>query len=106
MWIPRGGGGGGDLTTAKLTLTYTTSDGEPRIPVAVSEGGESFAISSLYIQGGSTLELDVILYKGKAIIELFSNSLITDINLTGSVTHIDGTMYQITGDCSITVVNI
>lgn len=94
------GGGGGDFTTAKLTITSTSSDGLTTVYCSNIDGG--MTNSYIHVGANETETVDIVLYKGKAVIDIPPHILLVnysgDINLEGDPEYLVAT-----GDCSITV---
>lgn len=95
-----GGGGGGDFTTAHVTVTslHGGVDGS-KLDVCVAVENEGIkASSSNPIGSGASIEFDAILYTDGAV-------LVTGLTITatsGAIQQLGGGTYLITGDCTIT----
>ena len=90
------GGGGGDLSTAEVTITNTTnSDVRCAIPVVEPDFDDAEGVSVLLADHEHTY--NIILYKGKAWFTIDSEN----IAVTGGVSIDDGIV--VTGDGTITI---
>jgi len=92
------GGGDSDFTTAQLTVTGNPGLGNEYLPIVTVNPDYSVegAVGTMNLGSGSPYT--VILYKGKCYAP-FSNVATT----SGSITYNDTlSVYEITGDCSIT----
>mgnify|MGYP007022374285 CR=1 FL=1 len=109
---PAGGGGGGDLTTAKLTFVYNKVCEMTTLLPAILKSGDTYPGSSTtgdHIEGGiefsssyNPASLDVPLYKGKLSAYLYPNGV--TISVSGDATWDSGTgVLTVTGDCTITI---
>ena len=93
------GGGGGDLTTAEVTIVNSTADTlEGMVPSAAEGGGNPYAAFNFDLRAGRTTVLNAILYKGNAVLAAPGT-----IAVEGSATVIGEGGVLITGDCTITV---
>lgn len=97
--IANAGGGSGDFSTA--TLSIVDGDGfTVNLDFAtLNERGFSLGGCS---EWNGTDDLTVILYKGKAILEL-ENLNSANITVSGAIENVGGNIYVITGDCTITI---
>lgn len=93
---------GGDLSTAVLTINNSNGGAEVNISVChiVDTSETSYAV--LYVDGGETVEVPIILYKGMATAIDWTESLTP--SFSGNIVVSDNG-YQITGDCTITYVD-
>lgn len=87
-----GGGGSSDFTTAKLTFQKPAG-----APLVCAYAGVDGVYTLTQDESG---EIDVILYKGKAVAKCSAPG---DISVSGDVTSDGGGMFTITGDGSITI---
>lgn len=95
-----GGGGSSDFTTAHVTVTSDVVVNGSIFQVCTFAEQGGMALSVPYPVGsGTTLEFDVILYKGGAGIMV--NATVTATS--GAIQEMNVGFYQITGDCSITI---
>ena len=93
------GGGGGDFTTAELT--YENGSAVPITCAALSNNPEEPAIlPMIYGQSGVAT---VPLYKGHAY---FMSGTGGTVTVSGSITAIYEGIYDISGDCSISISNV
>lgn len=95
-------GGSSDFSTAQVTITDNTTQGQNiQVPWVIDSQGMQAAGGVRGTQGsGSVDSYDIILYKGKCI--LVCNPFYT-VTTSGSVEELDGGSYLITGDCTITI---
>jgi len=96
--VSGGGGGDSDFTTAQLTVTGNPGLGNEYLPIVtvIPDHSVEGAVGTMNLGSGSPYT--VILYKGKCYAP-FSNVATT----SGSITYNDTlSVYEITGDCSIT----
>lgn len=98
------GGGGGDLTTAEVTLVNNSSVNIQFYGAfCYDEGGEQYSsCEPLYATAGNTTTAVAILYKGVAVI--YSDNEGVSFSVSGNAEFTDNTVFA-TGDCSITAVN-
>ena len=91
-----GGGGGGseDLSIAKVTLDNSAGLGYVGIGAAVADDANSQSTSFIACESGETVQANVILYKGKALLDADGAELEPVGNI---VSNGDGT-YTATGD--------
>lgn len=104
------GGGGGDLSTATLTIVNQSEAALfAHAPNALDVDGGSFARASVYAEPG-TSEVEVILYKGRADFQFNDSIAATSVSVTGDVetcsslfdpSYVDG--LTITGDGTVTI---
>lgn len=101
-----GGGGSSDFSTAEVTVVNNTSyDGVLGTGATVFEengyyeGMPALTQAELYIEPNSTMTYTMALYKGNAILRLQNTASST----SGNITQIDGPLYMVTGDCTITI---
>lgn len=90
-----GGGGSSDYTIAKLTLHYS---GEHAVIVANITDSAELSCSMGTVEDGT---FDIILYKGKAVLNWDSFDDLT-VN-SGDAEVVETGVVLITGDCEITV---
>ena len=94
-----GGGGGGDFSTAEVTINIADG-GIPPFPVAGMPRVEADCISSkVQMQETTSATYAVPLYKGKIVTALLFLDIVA---YTGNITFGDD-VFTITGDCTITV---
>ena len=100
------GGGSSDFSTAEVTVVNNTSyDGVLGYGATVFEengyyeGMPALTQAELYIEPNSTMTYTMALYKGNAILSLRN----TASSISGNITQIDGSLYMVTGDCTITI---
>lgn len=107
-----GGGGGGDVSIAKCDVSITnngSNDGSVHFYYPIIDDDALVIEKWVELTAGETteFELDVIMYKGEAILyydytfEFSSVKLEDDIETTGNASYADG-IITITGDCTIT----
>lgn len=95
-----GGGGESDFSLASVTITNTEEDGcEFFAPVANVEDGHTQAYNG--IDGGTTVTLQVVLYKGKAIVMIAYPMTVSASS--GAFEDLGDGDCMISGDCTITV---
>lgn len=93
------GGGGGDFSTAEVTIN-NESGFNYNIPYLSEDGGIEF-ISGY---GSTSGTFNVVLYKGNAVLVFVEE---VSVVYTGNVTELEaGLAYLITGDATITVTSI
>lgn len=104
------GGGGGDITTAQLTMINKNTLQGYYLSVAniYSDEFEEFSTYDVYItqadsnEEPTTLTVEVILYKGTANANWTVGNVPNDATISGDIeTALVG--YNITGDCEITI---
>lgn len=95
------GGGSGDFTTAKLTVTYTGLSSAMTVYCANIEGG--MADPFIHIGAEETETFDIVLYKGKTVIDV-DRTITQVVSYSGDI-HLEGDPEYLvaTGDCSITI---
>lgn len=95
------GGGGGDFTTAKLTVTNTDILGSLTVYCTNIDGGMSNPFIHAHANEPETF--DIILYKDKAVIDV-DTATIQVVSYSGDI-HLEGDPEYLvaTGDCSITI---
>ncbi len=95
------GGGGGDFSTAKLTITYTGLSNATTVYCANIDGGMTGPF--IHIGAEETETFDIVLYKGKAVIDV--DARITQIvNYSGDISLEGDPEYLVaSGDGAITV---
>ena len=102
-----GGGGSSDFSTAEVTITDNAStDGVSLwIPnVVVAEGMSAITPQVATFGMGTTANAVVPLYGNGAVAQLDAITAYgATISTSGNITQIDGTIYLITGDCTITI---
>ena len=105
-----GGGGGGDITTAQLTMINKNTLQGYYLSVAniYSDEFEEFSTYDVYItqadsnEAPTTLTVEVILYKGTANANWVVGNVPNDATISGDIeTALVG--YTISGDCSIVI---
>ena len=100
-------GGGGDFSTAEVTVTNSSAN--PFVAYGCLYDDEhSMARVNIYLEGNGII--DLILYKGSSLIELFAPIDKSSVTLSGDVEGVTDTFetnkYQqfiVTGDCTITL---
>ena len=95
------GGGGGDFSTAILTLVADDDLADIQIPIFV----DSPVISGSTARGLFVEENPIILYKGACIIGPFGVGMENAISISGDgewVTPDEMSFLKVTGDCTIT----
>lgn len=92
--VESGGGGGGDLSTCKVTFDADSSTGSLKLPNYI----EDCATGSFSVSANS--EANAILYKGAAIIEKTNPADILTVVSGSAEVNDDGTV-SVTGDCVI-----
>ena len=96
-----GGGGSSDFTIAKLT--FTTSD-----PVAVTApmtiSMDGMEASTTETNFSSDTELDIILYKGTALLYISPLGTGSIGSISGDITNAGDQAYVMTGDASVEIV--
>ena len=97
-----GGGGGGDWSEATVTVGTTGQTTQENLTLynvvtVVSEMQAAFVEASIVNQASATYT--VLLYKGRNIVEDLDGII---VDYGGSITK-NGDVYEITGDCSLTV---
>ena len=99
------GGGGGDLSTATLTIVNNMSESEAifKGSFAFGDGEESASYYEDYASPGTQKDASVILYKGYGVIRLDQNPSTVNVTLDGDITTTGEGMYMVTGDCTLTV---
>lgn len=101
------GGGGGDLSTATMTIVNNRSDDLDMVPLsgsfALTDGEESASFYEISVTKGTPVEASVILYKGKGAMFLDVNPSTINVTLDGDITSIGEGVYLVTGDCTLTV---
>lgn len=97
-----GGGGSSDFTTA--TMTYSNSTNTPLgLPIVQDYGeGAQFSYPFAPPTGGTSVSVNVILYKGTAWGVLNVPPESVNISMSGAIEDNDG-MFTITGDCTLTI---
>lgn len=91
-YVSGGGGGSSDFTTAKLTFQKPAG-----APLVCAYAGVDGVYPFIQAENG---EVDVILYKGKAVAMYAAQG---DTTVSGDVTSDGGGMFTITGDGSIVI---
>ena len=97
-------GGGGDLTTAQVTLVDNTANGITVYVPYIDEDVDYHTLATVYPCGSDTSTITCVLYKGEAELDLPSDIAepIT-ITVTGDAeVGGGGTYVAIYGDCTIT----
>lgn len=92
-----GGGGSSDFSTAEVTIIGETTTNFA-IPNIINEGGLETIFGQCSPMGEETLI--VPLYKGSCVVVLDGHYTYA---VSGNITNLEGTVYQITGDCIITI---
>lgn len=94
-----GGGGGGDFSTAEVTI-INTSDAElaGSMPIVLAGDDEEMSVGEIPVSFGEN-NYTAILYKNCALLIVY-DATITDSD--GSVTIVGNSAY-ISGDCTITL---
>ncbi len=94
------GGGGGDLTTATVTIVNNTAASfEGTMPMTF-DGEVSGAASNFYVGGNETTMWPAILYKGHSAAIFHPEGTVA---IEGSATDLGDGFIDVTGDCTITV---
>lgn len=105
--ISPGGGGGGDLSTATMTIVNNRSDDLDMVSLsgsfALTDGEKSASFYEISVTKGTPVEASVILYKGKGAMFLDVNPSTINVTLDGDITSIGEGVYLVTGDCTLTV---
>ena len=94
------GGGGGDFTTAQVTIVMGSQNTEGgSVPmVAINQSDE---ISYVSMDATNPGTFQAVLYKGKQVLD---NGLQSIESVSGNITYDDeDEIYIITGDCTITI---
>lgn len=94
-----GGGGSSDFSTAILSIVDNGGYCVNLDVATINERG--FSLGG-YTEWFSTDDLPVILYKGNALLEL-KKITATNISISGDIENLEGDIYAITGDCTITI---
>ena len=106
-WADAEGGGGGDLSTATMTIVNNRSDDLDMVSLsgsfALTNGEESASFYEISVTKGTPVEASVILYKGKGAMFLDVNPSTINVTLDGDITSIGEGVYLVTGDCTLTV---
>lgn len=95
------GGGSSDLTTAKLTVT-TSEHVAITAPMTILMGDTG--ASTTEIDFSSDSELDIILYKGTALLFIVPTGTATVGTISGDITSAGDGRYVMTGDASVEIV--
>ena len=114
--VEYGGGGGGDFSTAEVTIVDSNSEGYPISAPFVLEGSEYIesggilpegatpanSIYPYYMSDSFTDPVKVALYKGSTYISIDGQAA----SVSGNATILDppgNAVIQVTGDCTITI---
>lgn len=104
-----GGGGESDFSTAELVLTNNSGNPFEAYGATFYNEEEYESTGSIY-ESGVSGTIPVILYKGKAYIDLLTSINKSAVVLTGDITGVNDVLLQtkykgfnITGDCTITI---
>ena len=99
-------GGGGDLTTAAISLTLPNSNLlYVSFPTTYDDETEPFSMVANVMQ---TADMDIVLYKGACLLDVVldegADPSQYSFSSTGDIEQVEGAgSYMVTGDCSITV---
>lgn len=104
-----GSGGGGDFTTAEVTLKYIDDPGKLVTIIAaafITDGDISLSIGALGASSDSDISATLILYKGKASLQTADAEFVFSAAESSGDIEIseDGASALVTGPCIITVV--
>ena len=99
-----GGGGSSDFSTAEVTFSGTENSGidgtQATMPLIISTPFDAILpLRNEVIDETYT----IVLYKGKAIINIEAGGLGTTVTASGNIEVLEGTTYLVTGDCTITI---
>lgn len=106
--IGGGGGGGGesDFSTVKVTFSNTGSGTRfpylALVPYAYDDETDTMSFGSIAVQQNQPIEVNVILYKGKALLNLEGADPETPAVVTGDITDNHNGYYFITGNGTFT----
>lgn len=97
-----GSGGGGDFSTAEVSINNTTNDTVGSLmPNTITEEDNEYCAGDFYIDAENTDTLTAVLYKGKCQLVNQSEGTFT---ISGDITEIvENVVYEITGDCTIII---
>lgn len=102
-----GGGGGGDITTASVTLDASACDPENAYSLyganLYDDGEYTYAEGEAFVFGGQTATMDFILYKGEAVVYPGSQEVFVIVSVTGDITLDDDGIAHVAGDGTIVV---
>lgn len=101
-----GGGGGGDFSTAEVTITNSIGDEASvvlMVPYEGVEGDDEVSKSYLEIDDGSTKTITAILYKGLAFFQHAPGYYYSSISVTGDIITANYRDAYIAGDGTITL---
>ena len=93
-----GSGGDSDFTTANVTIQNSTNT--PILTPYIIDSEQMDISMSVIMPDATPTERTIILYKGKALLNVQSGTVAT----TGSIEDIGQGGYIITGDCTVTVI--
>lgn len=99
MYVGGSGGGGGDLTTAHITVNDPNEKGWTMTGAFITNNPEDGTSTEIYTD--EVTNPDVVLYKGVAFIN-FPGHGTSSVSVSGNA-EIRTPMVRVTGDCTITI---